>query len=142
MGDVTTVFITETYHIYLWTNNSVFLKDMWPHVVKAIAWMIDGGTKGTGLPYRLQCTYDQLFLNLYDHNTFSPCSSSGRGAVLRVCLNKRGFLCRALVTMPRVERSKLLLSESYFFPRHTFRGQEDGPCILGNYFLKIKILVF
>ena len=23
---------------------------------------------------------------------------------------------------------------------HTFRGQEDGPCILGNYFLKIKIL--
>ena len=50
MGDVTTVFITETYHIYLWTNNSVFLKDMWPHVIKAIAWMIDGGTKGTGLP--------------------------------------------------------------------------------------------
>ena len=45
MGDVTTVFITETYHIYLWTNNSVFLKDMWPHVVKAIAWMIDGGPK-------------------------------------------------------------------------------------------------
>ena len=71
MGDVTTVFITETYHIYLWTNNSVFLKDMWLHVVKAIAWMIDGGTKGTGLPYRLQCTYDQLFLNLYDHNTFN-----------------------------------------------------------------------
>lgn len=43
--------------------------------------------------------------------------------------------------MPRVERSKLLLSESYLFPRHTFRGQQDGPCILGNYFLKIKILV-
>ena len=43
--------------------------------------------------------------------------------------------------MPRVERSKLLLSESYFFPRHTFRAQEDGPCILGNYLLNIKILV-
>ena len=28
MDDVTTVFITETYHIYLWTNNSVFLKDV------------------------------------------------------------------------------------------------------------------
>ena len=28
-----------------------------------------------------------------------------------------------------------------FFPRQTFRGQEDGPCILGNYFLKIKISV-
>ena len=71
MGDVTTVFITETYHIYLWTNNSVFLKDMWPHVVEAIAWMIDWGTKGNGLPYRLQCTYDQLFLSLYDHDTWS-----------------------------------------------------------------------
>ena len=37
----------------------------------AITWMIDGGTKGTGLPYRIQCTYGQLFLNLYDHNTFN-----------------------------------------------------------------------
>ena len=71
MGDVTTVFITETYHIYQWTNDSVFLKDMWPHVVRAVDWMIDGGTNGTGLPYRLQCTYDQLFLNKYDHNTFN-----------------------------------------------------------------------
>ena len=44
---------------------------MWPHVVKAITCMIDGGTKGTGLPYRLQCKCDQLFLNLYDHNTFN-----------------------------------------------------------------------
>ena len=50
---------------------SAFSKDMWPHVVKAIACMIDGGTKGTGLPYRLQCKCDQLFLNLYDHNTFN-----------------------------------------------------------------------
>ena len=50
------------------------------------------------------------------------------------------FLRRALV-MTRVVRSKLLLSKSYFFAlRHTLRGQEDGPCILGNYFLKIKIL--
>ena len=43
--------------------------------------------------------------------------------------------------MPRVERSKLLLSKPYFSAlRHTLRGQEDGPCILGNHFLKIKIL--
>ena len=26
MRDVTTVFITESYHIYLWTNISVFLR--------------------------------------------------------------------------------------------------------------------
>ena len=44
---------------------------MWPHVVKAITCMIDGGTKRTGLPYRLQCKCDQLSLNLYDHNTFN-----------------------------------------------------------------------
>lgn len=43
----------------------------------------------------------------------------------------------------RMERSKLSLSKSYFFrteSRLTFRGQEDGPCILGNYLLMIKIL--
>ena len=62
--------------------------------------------------------------------------------LVRVCLNNKGFLCRAMIPMPRVERSKLLLSKTYFSAlRHTFRGQEDGPCILGNYFLKIKILV-
>ena len=43
--------------------------------------------------------------------------------------------------MPRMERSKLSLSKSYFSAlRLTFRGQEDDPCILGNYFLMIKIL--
>ena len=71
MGDVTTVFITETYHIYQWTNDSEFLKDMWPHVVRAVDWMIGDGTNGTGLPYRQQCTYDQLWLSEYDHNTFN-----------------------------------------------------------------------
>ncbi|XP_020625895.1 uncharacterized protein LOC110063277 isoform X1 [Orbicella faveolata] len=71
MGDVTTVFVVETYHIYLWTNDSEFLRDMWPHVVKAVDWMIFKGTQGTGLPYKLQCTYDQLDLNLYDHNIFN-----------------------------------------------------------------------
>lgn len=71
MGDVTTVFVIETFHIYLWTNNSQFLKDMWPHVVKAVDWLIDGGTKGTGLPYRQQCTYDMLRLDIYDHTTFN-----------------------------------------------------------------------
>lgn len=71
MGDVTTVFVVETYHIYLWTNDSEFLRDMWPHVVKAVDWMIFKGTQGTGLPYKLQCTYDQLALNLYDHNIFN-----------------------------------------------------------------------
>ena len=71
MGDVTTVFIVETYHIYQWTNNSHFLKDMWPHVVKAVDWLIDEGTNGTGLPYRQQCTYDLLNLNIYDHNVFN-----------------------------------------------------------------------
>ena len=71
MGDVTTVFIVETYHIYLWTNDSQFLKDMWPHVAKAVNWMMFEGTQGTGLPYKLQCTYDQLYLHLYDHNIFN-----------------------------------------------------------------------
>lgn len=81
----------------------------------------------------------KTFLNVWNKHDLKTRNVVRRD--LRVCLNNRGFLCRALVTMPRVERSKLLLSESYFFPRHTFRGQEDGPCILGNYFLKIKILV-
>ena len=71
MGDVTSVFIIETYHIYLWTNNNEFLNSMWPHVIRAVNWMIDKGTNGTGLPYRQQCTYDLLYINKYDHTTFN-----------------------------------------------------------------------
>ncbi|XP_068694647.1 uncharacterized protein [Montipora foliosa] len=71
MGDVTTVFIIETYHIYQWTNNKEFFEDMWPHVVRAIGWIIDTGTNGTGLPHRQQCTYDILYINIYDHTTFN-----------------------------------------------------------------------
>ena len=33
--------------------------------------MIDRSTQGTGLPVKLQCTYDQLFLHTYDHNAFN-----------------------------------------------------------------------
>ena len=71
MGDVTTVFIIETYHIYQWTNNKEFFEDMWPHVVRAIGWIIDTGTNGTGLPHRQQCTYDIVEINIYDHTTFN-----------------------------------------------------------------------
>lgn len=71
MGDVTTVFIIETYHIYLWTNDSQFLRDLWPHVVNTLDWLIYKGTNGTGLPYKQQCTYDIQALNLYDHNVFN-----------------------------------------------------------------------
>ena len=62
---------------------------------------------------------------------------------LRVCLNNRGFpfffvarwSCRAWCVLNFYWANLI-----FFAPRHTFRGQEDGPCMLGNYFLKIKIL--
>ena len=70
MDDVTSVFITETYHIYQWINNNEFLNSMWPHVFRAVNWMIDK-VNGTDLSYRQQCTCDIIYTNKYDHTTFN-----------------------------------------------------------------------
>ena len=60
----------------------------------------------------------KTFLNVLNKHDLKICNIVRRD--LRVCLNNRGFLCRALVTMPRVERSKLLLSKPYFFRTKTY----------------------
>ncbi|CAF3168454.1 unnamed protein product [Rotaria sp. Silwood2] len=52
MGDVTTIFILETLELYRWTNDFIFLKDMYPHVVE-------------------ECTYDIPYLSQYPTTTFN-----------------------------------------------------------------------
>lgn len=37
------VFVVEMYYIYLWINDSEFLRDMWLYVVKVVDWMIFKG---------------------------------------------------------------------------------------------------
>ncbi|CAF1638891.1 unnamed protein product, partial [Didymodactylos carnosus] len=52
MGDVTTIFLLETLELYKWTNDSIFLNDMYPRVLDV-------------------CTYDIPGLDQYPTTTFN-----------------------------------------------------------------------
>ena len=68
MGNVTSVFITATYHIYQWTNNNEFLNNMWPHVIRAVNWMIDKGTNG--LAYLADSNARTIYYTYTTFNSF------------------------------------------------------------------------
>jgi len=82
MGDVTTVFILETLELYRWTNDSAFLKDMYPHVLAGVKWQLSVSSS-FGLPEHLQCTYDIPGMDQYPTTTFN---SFMHLAALRACM--------------------------------------------------------
>ena len=82
MGDVTTIFILETLELYRWTNDSAFLKDMYPHVVAGIQWQLSVSSQ-LGLPEHLECTYDIPYMSQYPTTTFN---SFLHLAALRACM--------------------------------------------------------
>lgn len=82
MGDCTTIFILETLELYRWTNDSTFLKDMYPHVLAAVKWQLSVSSS-FGLPEHLQCTYDIPAMNQYPTTTFN---SFMHLSALRACM--------------------------------------------------------
>ncbi|CAF4739978.1 unnamed protein product [Rotaria sp. Silwood2] len=70
MGDVTTIFILETLELYRWTNDFIFFKDMYPHVVEDIKWQLNVSSQ-LDLPEHLECTYDISYLSQYPTTTFN-----------------------------------------------------------------------
>ena len=82
MGDVTTIFILETLELYRWTNDTQFLRDMYPHVVAGITWQMSVSEQ-FGLPEHLECTYDIPDMSQYPTTTFN---SFMHLAALRVCM--------------------------------------------------------
>ena len=82
MGDVTSIFILETLELYRWTNDLVFLKDMYPHVLAGVKWQINVSSS-FGLPEHLQCTYDIPEISRYPTTTFN---SFLHLATLRACM--------------------------------------------------------
>ena len=82
MGDVTTIFILETLELYRWTNDSVFLKDMYPHVVAGVKWQLAVSAQ-LGLPEHLDCTYDIPAMTVYPTTAFN---SFMHLAALRACM--------------------------------------------------------
>jgi non-lysosomal glucosylceramidase len=82
MGDVTTIFILETLELYRWTNDLVFLKDMYPHVLAGVKWQLSVSSS-FGLPEHLECTYDIPNMSQYPTTTFN---SFMHLAALRACM--------------------------------------------------------
>jgi len=61
----------QFYHLYLWTGNQKLLQDLWPAARKALIWLMRNSTRGSGLPLRMTCTYDIIYLEGYDHTTYN-----------------------------------------------------------------------
>ena len=58
-------------HADEWTNDTAFLNELAPVVIKALDWVIDVGTAGSPLPKRQCCTYDIIQFAGYDHTSFN-----------------------------------------------------------------------
>ena len=74
LGFISTFLFTDNHQVYLlykWTGNDKLLRDLWPAVSKATVWLMRNSTNGTGLPLRLSCTYDIIYLEKYDHTTYN-----------------------------------------------------------------------
>ena len=44
MADTTTIFILDTYRVYLNTADRAFVEATWPHLVRAAVWQINRTT--------------------------------------------------------------------------------------------------
>ena len=69
MGDVTTLFIAEVWELYAWTADMDFVRDMYPHVKRAVQWQIRRSPDG--LPTHLVSTYDIVGLETFEYTTFN-----------------------------------------------------------------------
>eukprot|EP01064_Diplonema_japonicum_P031942 TRINITY_DN5885_c0_g3_i1.p1 TRINITY_DN5885_c0_g3~~TRINITY_DN5885_c0_g3_i1.p1 ORF type:complete len:905 (+),score=206.99 TRINITY_DN5885_c0_g3_i1:218-2932(+) len=70
MSDVSTMYIIYLLELLKWNNDVAFVKEWYPIAKKAAEWQIAVSTV-SGMPYKLQTTYDILGLNRYDAATYS-----------------------------------------------------------------------
>jgi hypothetical protein len=56
MSDTTTIFILDTFQVYLNTGDLAFVKGTWPHLVQAAQWQVQRTKDGNGFPHHLQNT--------------------------------------------------------------------------------------
>ena len=99
-ADTTTIFILDTYLIWLNTADLAFVKAVsfqwknpdflfknpdfllknvdfiiqtqtWPHLIRAAQWQINRTIEGNGFPHHLQNTYDYLGLDKYPNAAYS-----------------------------------------------------------------------
>ena len=71
MSDTTTIFILDTYQVYLNTGDTAFLGSVYPHIARAAWWQINRTIEGHGFPHHLQNTYDYLGLDKFANAAYS-----------------------------------------------------------------------
>eukprot|EP01064_Diplonema_japonicum_P033224 TRINITY_DN64_c1_g2_i1.p1 TRINITY_DN64_c1_g2~~TRINITY_DN64_c1_g2_i1.p1 ORF type:complete len:965 (+),score=272.99 TRINITY_DN64_c1_g2_i1:68-2962(+) len=70
MSDCSTMYIIYLLELLKWNDDTAFVKEWYPVAKKAAEWQISVSTV-SGMPYKLQTTYDILALNRYDASTYS-----------------------------------------------------------------------
>src|SRR6185437_9664332 len=124
--DMNPQFVMMVCRDYLWTGDQDYLRTMWPHVVKAMAFTESLDTNGDGLPDRdtaLQ-TYDQWRIR----GTPSYVSSLWIGG-LRAAIQ----MAKSAGKLDEARRwSDLLAKASASFDRLLFNGQYYSLCVDGD----------
>jgi hypothetical protein len=59
MGDTTTLFVVEVAEVWHHTGDGAALRARWPAVARALGWLL-ANANATGLPHRLETTYDHF----------------------------------------------------------------------------------
>lgn len=68
MGDTTTLWVVELFELWRSTGDAALLAELYPTAVLALGWLM-GNAAPLGLPERLYCTYDILWLDGYNTTT-------------------------------------------------------------------------
>ncbi|XP_032237936.2 uncharacterized protein LOC5512607 isoform X1 [Nematostella vectensis] len=71
MADVNPAFLSQVYHLYMWTGNKKLLDDLWPAIKHVTHAMVTWTTNGTSLPLRMTNTYDILQFQRYDVSMYN-----------------------------------------------------------------------
>jgi len=70
MGDTTTLWVVELLELWRNTGDDALVAELYPAAARAVAWLI-GNAAPLGLPEKLYCTYDILWLDGYNTTTYN-----------------------------------------------------------------------
>ena len=127
MGDTTTLWLVEVMELWKSSGDDALVQELWPAAAKAVAWLI-GNASPLGLPEKLYCTYDILWLESYNtttYNAFLYMAALSAGRVLAEHVGDAATASAAAAALARAQNAtaELLWYEpGGFFRAYSYNG--------------------
>lgn len=127
MGDTTTIWIIELLEVWQNTGDYALLTDLYPTAAKALSWLMTNAAP-LGLPEKLYCTYDILWLDQYNtttYNSFLYMAALRAGQVLSSEMGDSTTLSMVTAALARAQtatQNLLWNSTDNFFRAYSYNG--------------------